>query len=134
MFPVVLLNAFGLLIVPYRPREFVVHQREHSLDIAIVQPVRCSLKMPPRNPRKSMLRTKGPSTELSCNCKETLAYRCQAAKSLILANLRKTKGIPPRIAFLPSNEASLLREDEMVDMGRKDSINSVRRCSKIFQP
>lgn len=53
------------LIIPYGSRKIVVHQRKYGLHIAIVKPVWRSLQVPPGNPCKSMLRPKGPRTELS---------------------------------------------------------------------
>jgi len=121
----------NLLIVPNRSREVVVHQREYGLDIAIVQPVWGSLQVPPRNPRKSMLGSEGPSTELSCNCGKTLA--AGGAKFLDLGKLTKDKGNPATYRLL-AVERGQFAGGKTRRLEGKGSINSVRRYSKICQP
>lgn len=49
----------------------------------------------------------------------------------ILADLRKTKGIPPRIAFLPSNEASLLWKNKMGLSQKKEKEKEKARLIRL---
>jgi len=119
-----MLNLFvNLLIVPNRSREVVVHQREYGLDIAIVQPVWGSLQVPPRNPRKSMLGSEGPSTELSCNCGKALA--AGGAKFLDLGKLTKDKGNPATYRLLA------IERGQFAGGGRQDGWREKARLIRL---
>lgn len=80
------------LIVPYRARKLVVHQREHGLHIAIVQSLRCTIQVPACYSRKSVLWTKGPRTKLCCHYEREIRYTYKSELRREWSVLTKNKG------------------------------------------
>lgn len=103
-------------VVPHGAREIVVHQAEQRLDVAVGQTLGRPFERPARDARESVLRPERPGSELSCwnfgglDLATEISLTILASPFSVCLYLRNTNGMPPRIAFLPSKTASLLRK------------------------